>query len=196
MTMIHRTDSDGMVHQIWAQRQAASCAVASIWMARNQARQMTVNEGEWALAWSIYQRVVQGMPLVTKPPAPMTFDPSAHKTDQLTFGNMFSRAGTYMHQVAAALESDGLRVTYKTALHPGATVEHSRLSDYTPGIVLLGWYDGYGERNGGHFIVASRVTASGKIVYLDPWGGHLLEMGGGPVYPQNGVFEGVVYISR
>lgn len=196
MTIICRTDSDGIVHQVWAQRQAASCAVASIWMARNQALQMTVNEGEWSLAWAIYQRVVQGMPLVAEAPAPMTFDPRAHQADQKTFGNMFSRSGTYMDQVATALEGEGLKVTYRTSFSPGTTVEHSRLSDTTPAIVLLGWYDGAGQRNGGHFIVASRVARSGRIVYLDPWGGQLREMRGGPGYQSGGSFEQVIYLSR
>ena len=41
-----------------------------------------------------------------------------------------------------------------------------RLSDTTPAIVLLGWYDARNKRNGGHFIVASRVVSSGRVVFL------------------------------
>ena len=58
MTILLRTDGDNYPHQIWAQEQAASCAVASIWMARNQARQQSVNETEWDVAWSIYKEIV------------------------------------------------------------------------------------------------------------------------------------------
>ena len=194
MTIVMRSDSDQHVHQVWAQQQANSCAVASIWMARNQARQMTVNEGEWALAWRIYGQVVQGMALVPAPPAPMSLSPAAFPSNQNTFQNMFASFGTYMDQVARALTHDGLRVTLKTPFSPGTAVDPRRLSDTTPGIVLLGWYNG-AQRNGGHFIVASRRTGRGQIVYLDPWGGQLNELGPGPAYPGGGKFEQVVYIS-
>lgn len=194
MTIVMRSDSDQYVHQVWAQEQAKSCAVASIWMARNQARQMTVNEGEWALAWRIYGQVVQGMALIPKPPAPMSLNPSAFPSNQNTFQNMFASFGTYMGQVARALTQDGLRVTFKTPFSPGTAVDPGRLSDTTPGIVLLGWYNG-AQRNGGHFIVASRRTRGGQIVYLDPWQGQLKELGCGPAYPGGGRFEQVLYIS-
>lgn len=193
MAIVMRSDSDNTVHQLWAQDQAATCAVASIWMARNQAKQMTVNQSEWALAWGIYQRVVQGMSLVPSP-APISLNPSAHQKNQATFGNMFSKEGTFMNQVALALRGDGLKVTHLTEFSPGTLVQASRLSDTTPAIVLLGWYNG-NERIAGHFIVASRVTRAGRIVYLDPWGGKLSEMGGGPHYQGSGRFERVLYLS-
>ena len=63
MTIVFRQDSKRNTYQIWAQEQPASCAVASIWMARSQARQMTFAEGEWDLAWRIYQHTVVGLPL-------------------------------------------------------------------------------------------------------------------------------------
>jgi len=194
MTINYRNDSDGVTHQVWAQRQAASCAVASIWMARNQAKQMTFAEAEWALAWRLYHQVVQGALLVPEAPAPMSFAPGAHQNNQSTFGNMFSQHGTFMDQVAKALTNDGLTVTFKTSFAPGTRVTASRLSDTTPAIVLLGWYSG-STRNGGHFIVASRAATDGKIVYLDPWGGVLRELGTGPQYQGTGRFEQVVYIS-
>lgn len=194
MTIHFRADSDNVTHQVWAQRQASSCAVASIWMARNQAKQMTDSEGEWALAWRLYNQVVQGMDFVPDPPAPMSFHPGAHQNDRSTFGNMFSIAGTLMRHVSQALRNDHLRVTHTTSFSPGTTVTASRLSDTTPAIVLLGWYSG-GRRNGGHFIVASRRTRSGRIVYLDPWGGRLRELGIGPQYQTTGRFEQIIYIS-
>jgi hypothetical protein len=99
-----------------------------------------------------------------------------------------------MDQVARALVNDGLKVTHKTPFVPGTTVDASKLSDTKPAIVLLGWYNGT-QRNGGHFIVASRKTKAGKVVYLDPWGGELRELGPGPLYQTTGRFEQVVYIS-
>jgi len=194
MTVNYRTDSDGVTHQVWAQQQANSCAVASIWMARNQAKQMTSEEREWSLAWRLYHNVVQGMELAPEQPAPMSLDTSTHQSDQNSFGNMFARFGTFMGQVDQALKNDGLKVTQMTNFSPGTTVDTSQLSDTTPAIVLLGWYNG-AQRNGGHFIVASRKTQSGKIVYLDPWGGRLLELGVGPQYQTTGRFEQVIYIT-
>jgi hypothetical protein len=194
MSIVMRSDSDGYGQQIWAQEQANSCAVASIWMARNQARQQSVNEEEWALAWHIYGQVVKGMALVPAPPAPMSLNPAAFPSNQNTFNNMFASFGTYMDQVASALVYEGLRVTFQSAYFPGTIVDVSRLSNTTPAIVLLGWYNGT-TRNGGHFIVASRVTRNGRVVFLDPWQGQLRELGAGPSYPGGGRFEQVVYIS-
>lgn len=194
MSIIMRSDSDGYVHQVWAQEQANSCAVASIWMARNQARQMTINESEWQLAWRMYEQVVRGMVLVPAPPAPMSLNPAAFRPNQSTFQNMFASAGTYMDQVARALVNDGLRVTLKTPFRAGTVVDVRRLSETTPAILLLGWYTG-NTRHGGHFIVASRVSRRGLVVYLDPWQGQLRELGPGPGYPGGGSFEQLVYLS-
>ncbi len=194
MGIFLRTDSDNVTHQVWAQEQASSCAVASIWMARTIAKQMTFNESEWALAWRMYGQVVQGMFLVSEPPPPMSLHPGAHQNDQDTFGNMFSRQGTFMRQVAATLRTDGLTITQQTGFSPGTAVVPGWLSDTRPAIILLGWYDG-DRRRGGHFIVAARVTLSGRVVYLDPARGQLREMGVGPQYQATGRFEQVIYIS-
>lgn len=99
-----------------------------------------------------------------------------------------------MDQVARALQNDGLRVGFKTAFSPGTIVDASRLSDSAPAIVLLGWYK-KGKRVGGHFIVASRRTKTGKIVYLDPWEAVLSELGAGSQYQKTGLFEQIIYIS-
>lgn len=191
MTVLLRTDSDKYAHQIWAQDQAASCAVASIWMARNQARQQTVNETEWDVAWSIYKDIVTPLSAPEPKPYPMSFNPSSYQNNQLTMGNMFSNFGTFMSQVAAKLRHDGLKVEVSSS----TTVNKAKLSDTTPAIVLLGWYNG-GKRNGGHFIVAARVNQAGQVVYLDPWGGKLSELGVGPSYQATGRFEQIAYISR
>jgi len=194
MSIIYRDDSDGVTHQVWAQQQANSCAVASIWMARNQAFQMTFDEGEWALAWRVYGQVVQGGNFVPQAPAPMTLDPRAHASNQGTFQNMFASAGTFMGQVAQALRNDGVKIKHLTGFSPGTAVDASKLSDTDPAIVLLGWYNG-NTRNGGHFIVASRRAQSGQIVYLDPWQGQLRELGIGPQYQSTGRFEQILYLS-
>jgi hypothetical protein len=109
---------------------------------------------------------------------------------------MFANAGTLMDQVATALSNDGLHVMFKTSWMDGSAVlDKGMLSDTTPAIVLLGWYDASKKRNGGHFVVASRVARSGQIVFLDPWQGKLKELGASPAYPGGGKFDQIVYIS-
>jgi hypothetical protein len=163
-------------------------------MARDQARQMSINEGEWHLAWRLYAQVIQGMIFVPVAPAPMSLNPAAFASNQSSFQNMFASFGTYMSQVADALRNDGLKVTFVTPFIPGACVDASRINDTMPAIVLLGWYNGV-KRLGGHFIVASRVTSRGRVVYLDPGKGSLCELGVGPGYPGGGIFEQVLYLS-
>jgi hypothetical protein len=196
MPIFMRTDSDQIVHEVWAQEQANSCAVASIWMARNQALQKDVNEEEWALAWRTYYQVVKGRKLIPAPPAPVSLDQAMFDDDQKSFGGMFANAGTLMDQVATALSNDGLHILFKTPWTDGSAVlDKGMLSDTAPAVVLLGWYDASNKRKGGHFIVASRVASSGQIVFLDPWRGKLKELGAGPAYPLGGKFEQIVYIS-
>jgi hypothetical protein len=131
---------------------------------------------------------------VPAPPVPMSFDPTAHQNNQSTFGDMFSVAGTFMGQVAKELKNDGLNVTHLTSFSPGTTINAPWLSDTKRAIVLLGWYND-AKLNGGHFIVASRRTRAGKIVYLDPWNGILREFGVGPQYQSTGRLEQIIYIS-
>lgn len=198
MTIFFRNDSDNITHQVWAQEQPDSCAIASIWMARNQAKQMTFKESEWALAWRTYHTVIRNQNIYPAPPPPMSLDPIAFQHDgvsnQGSFGDTFARDGSYMPQVSQALRNDGLRIKHATKWSPGATVSPAFLSNTSPAIVLLGWYRGK-QRHGGHFIVASRKTRSGRIVYLDPWHGQLRELGVGPAYQQSGKFEQIIYIS-
>jgi NAD(P)-dependent dehydrogenase (short-subunit alcohol dehydrogenase family) len=47
------TDSHGRTYEIWKQDQMNSCGVASAWMARGIARQMSFMEEEWDLALDV-----------------------------------------------------------------------------------------------------------------------------------------------
>ena len=49
------TDSHGRTYQIWKQDQMNSCGVASVWMARGIALQMSFAEEEWGLAQRVSQ---------------------------------------------------------------------------------------------------------------------------------------------
>jgi len=164
MTIHLRDDSDGHTHQIWAQRQVNSCAVASIWMARNIALQMSMDETEWQLAWRMYHRVVAGMQLTPPTPAPQTLHPDLNRTtnnmslaasSQDTFENMFASAGTFMNQVMRQLKNDGLTVSATQWVRGSRTIRSTSITDTTPAIVLLGWYrqvaSGQWARSGGAF---------------------------------------------
>ena len=77
MTVALCQDSAGNTYQIWGQEQPDSCAIASMWMARCQAKQQTFVEEEWELAWRMYQRVVLGLPPGFLKPAPAPVSDSA-----------------------------------------------------------------------------------------------------------------------
>lgn len=207
MTIEYRTDSDGNGFQVWAQRQENSCAVACLWMAECQAKQMTVAEGEWEKAWKLYEHTVNNTPWTQSssaraPTGPMSIDPSAHASDQTTFYNMFSNFGTFAGQVATVLRREGLTVAPFSASSsttpPQMSLATNRITTSTPAVVLLGWYNrgraGW-RRTGGHFIVAARVNSRGQIVYLDPWGGVLNESPNNGRYQRNGYIEVALYVS-
>ena len=202
MSIVFRADSQGNEHQIWAQRQANSCAVAAIWMARSKAYQMSFEEGEWDLAWRVYQHTVRGITWSESssagaPTGPMSIDPRSFDADQTTFYNMFGSAGTFARQVAKAMRSDGLSANHVTNTGTALKLNLSWLGESTPAIVLVGWYsmvNNQPQRNGGHFIVAARRIGS-TIVFLDPWGGVLNEVPNNARYGNNGLIEEIIYLS-
>lgn len=207
MTIEYRSDSDGVEFQVWAQRQNASCAVASLWMAESLAKQMSLAESEWEKAWKLYEHTVRGTPWAqassaNAPTGPMSIDPRVHANNQATFYNMFSQAGTFAGQVATVLRREGLTVAAfsdnSANNPPRLLLTPNRITPSTPVVVLLGWYgqtaNGW-QRNGGHFIVAARINSRGQIVYLDPWGGVLNECANNGRYQQNGYLEVALYVS-
>jgi hypothetical protein len=193
MTVSLADDSDGNTYQLWAQRQANSCGVASIWMARGIARQQSINEDEWELANRMYYAAIAGMMPEGGPPppgAPMTLNPAAYQSNQSTMENTFASFGVYGSQVASMLRQEGFSVRHMSA----RSVLGDWLTPTRPAIVLVGWYpQSRSQRQGGHFIVAVRQLRDGKIVYLDPWGGVLREVRNNGRYPQTGIVEEAIY---
>jgi hypothetical protein len=202
VTIVYQTDSKKNIYQVWAQEQANSCAVASIWMARCQARQMTFAEDEWELAWRLYQHAVVGLPWAmtssaSAPTGPVSIDPSAYTANQSSFYNMFGSFGTFAAQVAKVLRSNGLKVTHVPSSGTAQSLNTAKLSQRSPAIVLLGWYqtqNGQNVRTGGHFVVAADHIGN-RIVYLDPWGGQLYEFANNARYKANGLIEEVIYLT-
>tara|TARA_R110002049_G_scaffold29972_1_gene101872 strand:- start:44095 stop:44688 length:594 start_codon:yes stop_codon:yes gene_type:complete len=194
MTVSLATDSAGNTYQLWAQRQANSCAVASIWMARGIARQMSIDESEWELANRMYNQAIAGMSPEGGPPppgAPMSLDPGSYDANQSSMANTFASTGVYARQVADMLRQEGFNVRHMSA----RSVLGDWLTPTRPAIILVGWYpQGKGQpRRGGHFIVAAAKRRDGRIVYLDPWGGVLREVRNNGRYPQTGIVEEAIY---
>ena len=194
MTISLQDDSDGNTYQIWAQRQAMSCSVASIWMARGIARQMSYDETEWDLAWRMYHDAVAGMSWQGGPPMPQTFNSATLAANQNSMASTFASHGTFGSQVADMLRQEGFTVSHSDNTGKAQKLDTAKLKPTRPAIVLVGWY-GSGSRGGGHFIVAARRASNGRIVYLDPWGGVLREVANNAQYPGGGLVEEIVYIT-
>lgn len=162
-------DSHGRTCQICQQQQTDSCGVASVWMARGIARQASFAEEESDLAVRMYRGAVAASlgRIGHIPSAPMTFDSRAHSADQNSMGNTFSRHGLFCNQIAAALQSEGLRVEH-TVLHGNPPrVQHNKIAFNKPAIAAVYWDGG-----GGHAVVVGRCTHH-EVSFLDPWNGHV-----------------------
>lgn len=194
-------DSHGRTYQIWKQAQAASCGVASAWMARGIVRQMSFAEEEWDLAQRIYMGAVQHAlnPLAQATTAgPMTMSPVGQPDDQSSFASTFTRFGLFAGQLAAALRSEGIRVEH-AGLRPtdtfehGRTIAHHKIAIDRPAIAMIYWRGG-----GAHFVVVGRAT-SRDITYLDPWDGAVNELANDSLYLANygdfGVVGEILYLS-
>lgn len=165
-------DSSGRVYEIWKQNQMNSCGVASVWMARGIARQMSIAEDEWTLAQKVYRSAVGNAlaPLgVASSSGPMSLDPRAFRVDQSSMASTIANFGFYAGQLARALRAEGLRVVhigFDGHRHP---IQANLISLSKPAIALVYWNHG-----GGHFVVAGRATRQ-RVTFLDPWDGHINE---------------------
>lgn len=196
MTIHHRTDSDGVEHQIWAQQQANSCGIASLWMLRCLASGQTISDSEWSMARSMFENVLLGTNLAPIP-GPMTFTVTGDRSHQniATMANAFGEGGLMTKHVIRKLISLGHTVI-STARDTGhLTVDATKLSPTTPALVRVGWYSASGQRQGSHLIVAARKATNGTIVFLDPWEGRLRQKQNNGTYAGVGQIEEVIYIS-
>lgn len=181
------TGRGGRVYQIWQQQQASSCGVASIWMARGIARQMSFAEEEWDLAVRTYLSVVNTSigAAATVPGGPMSMDPSAHSAyatadtsvRQADFQRNFTVGGLTASQLANAVRNDGLHAeTWSNNGNP-CIVAHHKIAYNKPAVSFVSWNGG-----GAHFIVVGRCT-SNHVTFLDPWTGRIREQS------NNGLFN-------
>lgn len=166
-------DSHGRTYQIWKQNQMNSCGVASVWMARGIARQMSFAEDEWDLAQRVYRNAVNNAlaPLGVSAGGPMSLDPSAFPQDQSSMASTIANFGFFARQLATALSAEGLRAEHLglTANRTARTIEPHKIAINKPAIALVYWNGG-----GGHFVVVGRCTHA-AVSYLDPWVGHVNE---------------------
>ncbi|WP_232491498.1 hypothetical protein [Novosphingobium kaempferiae] len=194
-------DSHGRTYQIWKQHQAASCGVASAWMARGIVRQMSFAEEEWELAQRVYMGAVQHAlnPLAQATTAgPMTLSPVGQPNDQSSFASTFTRFGLFARQLAEALRSEGILVEHlglrdTDDFNHARTIAHHKIAINRPAIAMVYWQNG-----GAHFVVVGRAT-SREVTYLDPWDGHVNELANNSQYYANygdyGVVGEILYLS-
>jgi hypothetical protein len=187
-------DSHGRTYQIWKQAQMNSCGVASAWMARGIARQMSINEDEWDLAIRIYQTAIGGvLGSLGISGGPQSLNPDAFANDQSSMASTFANFGMYSSQLASALRSEGLTVEYNGGDGTGQKIAHNKIAINKPAIVLIYWNGG-----GGHFVVVGRAT-QGAVSYLDPWDGRVNEQSNNGKYNarygDKGIIGEILYIS-
>lgn len=165
-------DTSGRTYQIWKQTQMNSCGIACMWMARSIARQTSFAEEEWGLAVRLFGAAVGAAAAsigVASSSGPMSLDPNAFANNQQTMAAAIANFGFFSPQLAAALRSDGLRVSNAGLDRRGRIVSHN-IAINRPGIALLQWRPG----PGGHFVVVGRCT-EGFVSFLDPWDGRVNE---------------------
>ena len=201
MTVHLRTDSDGTVFQVWAQRQAMSCAIASMWMTVGMVRQQTLMDTEWDLAQRVFQHAVQGVEWAATDPGEggRTIHPAAVANNRASVDNMFGRAGTLRAQTKTALEAQGVTVQWQQANgnYP-CTLVPARLGVGKPALTSVGWWRRVGgnwQRRGGHAMVVARQASNGRLVWLDPAGGRLREFPNNGRYGNTGWVESIMYCS-
>lgn len=165
------TDSHGRTYQIWQQNQMNSCGVASVWMARGIAMQMSFGEDEWDLAQRVYRNAVNNAlaPLGVSSSGPMCLDPSAFPQDQSSMAATIANTGFYAGQLAQAIRAEGLRVEHVAWTGQAHAIVPNKIAYNKPAIALVAWNGG-----GGHFVVVGRCT-SRSVSFLDPWDGHVNE---------------------
>ena len=176
------TGAGGRVYQIWKQHQASSCGVASAWMARGIARQMSFAEEEWDLAQRMYLGAVNSTigAASTIPDAPMTIDPRAYSNVpanqiQNSFTSNFALGGLTCTQLANALRSERLQVNVVHNNGAPTPVVANNIAYNKPAISFIKWPDRVQPGDGGaHFVVVGRCTPS-RVSFLDPWTGHINE---------------------
>lgn len=186
-------DTHGRTYQIWQQQQANSCGIASCWMARSIALQMSFAQEEWDYAVRTFASAVGGAlgNSGLNPEAPMTLADVSTDDGGLAAG--MSSFGFYGAQLATALRAEGLTVEDTFNNNNAMRIAHNKISLVKPAICLVNWTDG----PGGHFIVVGRAT-SREVTFLDPWDGHANQQSNDGTYVANygrtGICVEILYV--
>jgi hypothetical protein len=178
-------DSDGVMHYIYAQDEPMSCALACMFMMENEIEQMTHAEGEERI------KAISGD------------HPGSLLASQLAGDNEGIGIGTTISNVDKTFVDLGVRLTTYDAFDPTSATyrfrwQKPRISDGHPALILIGWYTynrGTRTRNGGHYIVAARITRRNAVVVLDSLHGTLHELQGSRgIYMNHGLFGMMEYV--
>lgn len=178
-TVTSASDSDGTVFEVCKQSQSNTCGPASIFMYECLVRQASMKGGE--------DRIIR---------ISNYFDGNAASdaagTDSENALSTLRHIGARVREIDEPGE-DFLGLPKFTRIKPG------RIAYDRPALVLVGWYDKYIhlKRSGGHYVVAARFTNGGKVAFLDPFIGNVVECVNdakySPRYGGYGRIEMVVY---
>jgi hypothetical protein len=129
--------------------------------------------------------------------------PGSLLASQLAGDNTGLGWGTTVGNAAKTFVDLGVALTKVASFDPTSKSynfawEKWRIYDGHPALLLIGWYawkKGVFTRNGGHFIVAPRVTKKMGVVVLDPLKGTLHELHGHKgVYLNHGLSGRIEFI--
>ncbi|WP_376088575.1 hypothetical protein ACE7GA_16360 [Roseomonas sp. CCTCC AB2023176] len=179
-----RQDSDGVTHRILVQTEEMSCGPAAcamlmdLWNGQQHAD---------ASAWEMRLKAIAGR-----------FPGSMVEQDRIwrSQGPASGHEGSQVTNLERLLQSQRVRIRgiwHRWTERAGTNALALGYIRQHPCLLLWGWYDARGNRNGGHFTVGARVTSQHKVVVLDPWDGSLGEVTSTGNYMGNGQLDAVVY---
>lgn len=162
--VIVRTDSDGEEHLVLMQAHENSCGPAAVAMAESIANGTPLSGSIEARMRAIGSKF-----------------PGSWWIGELMKGVLNFQTGSVGNNLVKICMDIGLQIREGGWFKPPFEIKD--LGPQKPAIVLVGWYAQNGEREGGHFIVAAKVAKNGRVVYLDPWNGMLIEHSNNGLFP-------------
>ena len=182
--IISKKDSDGVEHRIAHQQELMSCGPASVYMAECLAKGKDVADSDGENKIKLIGLQFPNSLFMSNVFEGTKFGGYGSKVDNLI--NILVSVGLTVVRLTVVGHDETYRDSVSDKAHR-AVIDTRLIKPLTPAIVLFGWYcrverdSGSGrlvewKRDGGHFVVATRVTKKGNIVYLDPWNGQATEV--------------------
>jgi hypothetical protein len=158
------SDSDGKQHFIYKQSEEMSCALACL-NAIDNCIHRSSNVG--------------GEPRIKSVSA--VYPGSLQQSQNENPGH--AGAGSSMGNIEQTAAALGIRFTAKEEslalpIISSLAFDKARLYENRPALVAIFWREGFLHMSpaGGHAVIATRFTSSGRVVVLDPWDPSLVEI--------------------